>query len=199
MQLNRKGIHDELKENKNRELLSSEIYWDENSPLPISSYFVKTSKSKKDVILFSSTPPILGITKDDEKSNLGIYKVYDFTKRVTDIIDQRMGFYTCQPKSRKFAITVFNYVIDMTRVNSSTTSAFQNQYYPCKQDSYEYCNTLLCQLVKPFIQSRSLNGLTTFVRQKIELVIGKRQTVEGETLLALQFQCPPPPFGFYAP
>ena len=47
MQLNRKGIPDELKETKNRELLSSEVYWDENSPLSISSYFVKTSKGKK--------------------------------------------------------------------------------------------------------------------------------------------------------
>ena len=47
MQLIRKGILDELKETKNCELLSSEIYWDENSPLSISSYVVKTSKSKK--------------------------------------------------------------------------------------------------------------------------------------------------------
>ena len=39
------------------------------------------------------------------------------------------------------------------------------------------------QLVKLFIQSRSLNGLTTLVRQKIELVIGKRQwEVEGEAV-----------------
>ena len=36
MQLNRKGIPDELKETKNRELLSSEIYLDENSPLSMS-------------------------------------------------------------------------------------------------------------------------------------------------------------------
>ena len=47
MQLNRKGIPDELRETKNRELLSLEIYWDENSPLSISSYVVKTSKGKK--------------------------------------------------------------------------------------------------------------------------------------------------------
>ena len=39
------------------------------------------------------------------------------------------------------------------------------------------------QLVKPFIQSRNLNDLTTLVRQKIELVIGKRQCeVEGEAV-----------------
>ena len=69
MLLNRKGIPDELKETKSRELLSSEIYWDGNSPLSISSYVAKTSKGKKNVILLSTTPPILGIKKMMEKVN----------------------------------------------------------------------------------------------------------------------------------
>ena len=91
-----------------------------------------------------------------------------------------MGFYTCKPKSRKLTINVFSYVIDMTRVNSSTTFVLQKKYDPCIQDSFEYCHTLLYQLVKPFLQSQSLNGLTTLVKQNIELVIGKRQwEVEG--------------------
>ena len=81
MQLNRKGIPDELKETKNRELLSSDIYWDKNNYLKISSYVVKTTKGKKNVILLTTAPPILGITKDDRKSKLGIYKVYDYYKR----------------------------------------------------------------------------------------------------------------------
>ena len=85
------------------------------------------------------------------------------------------GFYACKLKSRRWTITVFSYVIDMARVNSSTTFTLQKKYYPCKQDSFEYCYTLLYHLVKPFIQSRSLNGLTTLVKQKIELAIGKRQ------------------------
>ena len=42
-----------------------------------------------------------------------------------------MGFYTCKPKSRKWAITVFSYVIDMPRVNSSTTFALLKKYNPC--------------------------------------------------------------------
>ena len=50
-----------------------------------------SKQGKKNVILLSTAPPILGITKDDGKSKLGIYKVYNFTKRGTDIIDQRMG------------------------------------------------------------------------------------------------------------
>ena len=74
---------------------------------------------------------------------------------------------------------MFNYVIDMVHVNSSTTFALQKKYNPCKQDSFEYCYTLLYQLVKPFIQSRSLNGLTKLVRQKIELVIGEKAKGSG--------------------
>ena len=61
MQLNRKGIPDELKETENRELLSSEIYWDENSPFSISPCVVKTSKGKK-----------------KKKCNLVIYRSSDF-------------------------------------------------------------------------------------------------------------------------
>ena len=76
----------------NRELLSSEISWDENSSLLMSSYVVKTSKGKKNVILLFTAPPILGITKADGKSKLGIYKVYGFTKGGTNIINQRMDF-----------------------------------------------------------------------------------------------------------
>ena len=42
---------------------------------------------------------------------------------------------------------------------------------------------LLYHLVKPFMQSRSLNGLAALVRQNIELVIGRRQwEVEGEAV-----------------
>ena len=103
--------------------------------------------------MLSTAPPILGITKDDGKSKLGIYKVYDFTKGGADIINQ-MGFYTCKPKSRKWAITVFSYVIDMARVNSSTTFALEKKCDPfelLKHDSFEYCYTLLYQLVKPFL------------------------------------------------
>ena len=143
MHLNRKGIADELKETINRELLSSEIHWDENIPLSMSWHVVKISKGKKYVILLSTAPPILGITKDEGKSKLEIYKVYHFTNGGADIIDQRMGFYTCKPKSRKWTITVFSYVIDMVRINSSTTFALQKKYGPCKQDYFDYCYIIL--------------------------------------------------------
>ena len=80
--------------------------------------------------------------------------MYAFTKRGTNIIGKRMWFYSCKPKSRKWTITVFSYVIDMARVNSSTTFALEKKCDPfelLKHDSFEYCYTLLYQLVKPFL------------------------------------------------
>ena len=36
-------------------------------------------------------PPLLATTKDDNKSKPAIYKLYDFSKGETDIIDQKNG------------------------------------------------------------------------------------------------------------
>ena len=93
--------------------------------------------------MLPTIPPILGIAKDDGKGKIGICKVYDLTKGGTDIIDQRMGFYTFKPKSRKWTITLFSYVIDMVRINSSTTFALQKKYDSCKQDYFDYCYIIL--------------------------------------------------------
>ena len=137
MQLNKKGISDELKETKTRELLSAEIYWDENSPLSIPSYVVKTSKCKKkcNLVIYRSSD-FRHHKRCSEKQIRGIHKMYDFTKGGTDIIDQRMGFYTYKPKSRKWTTTVFSYVIDKACVTSSTTFALQKKNDPCQQDSF---------------------------------------------------------------
>lgn len=43
---------------------------------------MKTSKAKK---------TILGVTKDDGKNKPAVFKLFDFAKGGTDIVDQRMG------------------------------------------------------------------------------------------------------------
>ena len=62
-----------------REELSSEIYWEKDGYLNLSSYVVKTSKDKENILLLETAPPLLGTTKDDVKK-LAQYKLYDFTK-----------------------------------------------------------------------------------------------------------------------
>ena len=101
MQINRKGIPLAIKDVKDRQPLSSEIYWQQDGPLILSTYVVKTATVKKNVLLLSTLRPILGTTMDDNRDKLAQYKLYDFTKGGTDIVDQRMGFHTSKPKSRR--------------------------------------------------------------------------------------------------
>ena len=101
MQINRKGIPTEIKDVKQREPLSREIYWQKDNPLSLSSYVVKSSTGKKYVFTLSTLEPILGTTKDDNCHKLGLYELYDFTKGGTDIVDQRTGYHSTKTKSRK--------------------------------------------------------------------------------------------------
>ena len=66
--------------------------------------------------------PILGISKDI-KPKPALYKLYDFTKGGTEIVDQRMSFYSCKQKSRKWTIVAFSYLLNTCRVNASTIMA----------------------------------------------------------------------------
>ena len=119
MQSNRVGILASIKDTKDREDPSSEIYWEEEGVRNISSYVVKSS-GKKNVLLLSTLDPILGVTKDDEKQKPALYKLYDFTKGGTDIVDQKMGTYTVKSKSRKWTMVAFSYLLDTIRVSSRT-------------------------------------------------------------------------------
>ena len=93
---------------------------------------MKTSKGKKSVIVLSTLDPIRGVTKDDDKKKPSAYKFYDFTKRGTDILNQKMSFYTRKARSRKWAVVVFAYLLDTVRVNSATLYALNNQEDPTK-------------------------------------------------------------------
>ena len=115
MQINRKGIPLAIKDVKDRQPLSSEIYWQQDGPLILSSYAVKTGTVKKNVLLLLTLQPILGTTMDDNRDKLAQYKLYDFTKGGTDIFDQRMGFHTSKPRSRRWPIVVFSYTSRSSR------------------------------------------------------------------------------------
>ena len=137
MQINRKGIPTETKDVKQREPFSSEIYWQKDGPLSLSSYVVKSSTGKKNVFTLSALEPILGTTKDDNCHKLGLYEPYDFTKGGTDIVDQRMGFHTTKTKSRKWTLVMFAYMLDTARVNSSTIFALNQGKDLIKGKSFE--------------------------------------------------------------
>ena len=94
---NPKGIPAEIKEIKDRETKSNEIYWEkDNGILNLHSYVAKTkSPVKGNVLLLSIVPQLLGITKNDNKTSL-IFTNYNFSRGRTDVVDQRMKFYSCK-------------------------------------------------------------------------------------------------------
>lgn len=116
---NWKSIPVDITAVKQREVLSYEIYrGKENNVMITFSHVVKTSTGTKNVLILSTYEPILGVTKDARKE-IGKYKVYDFTKRGTDIHDHSMGFYATKTKCKRWNIkTAFSYVQDTAGVNA---------------------------------------------------------------------------------
>ena len=103
-----------------------------------------------------------------------IYKIYDFTKGGTDIVDQRMGTYSVSTKSWRWVSTAFSYVLDTSRINAGTIYSLNTGKNPRAINSFNFGLELAMAMVKPFIESRSLVGLNSKVTQKIELVLEKK-------------------------
>ena len=75
---NRISIPDEIKAVRHRTMFSTTIHFEEdNKDLALMRYTVKTkSKGKKNVLMFTTMRPCLGITKDDGKEKPAIYKLF---------------------------------------------------------------------------------------------------------------------------
>ena len=98
MQKNRVAIPASLKDVTNREINSTETHWEKNGKPIFTSYVTKTNKGRRNVVVLSTIDPLLATTIDDDQCKPAIIKFYDFTKGGTDIIDQKMGYYTVKTK-----------------------------------------------------------------------------------------------------
>lgn len=174
-QNNRKGVPAYLKETKDKEVLSNEIFWlNGENHMSLSSYTVKTaSKGKKNVLMLSTMDIPLGTTIDDGKNKMAHYKLYDFTMGGTDAIDYRCAKYSCKPKSRRWTIVAWCYTLDMFRNNSQTIYAMNTGKEISKVDSLSFGLDIVDSLVKPFIQSRNLSGLQSDIIRKMEVVLDR--------------------------
>ena len=188
IQTSRVGILSEIKELSNRELLSNEVYWEENGKTILGSYVVKTFKGKKNVLMLSTMESILVVTIDDQKFKPQMYKLYDFTKGGTDIIDQKMGTYTTKSKSQKWSRVAFSYLLDTIRVNSSTLIELNKNHDPKLANSFNFGYELATQLVMPLILRRSRNGLSSEVVKKITSFAGEQFVEMSENIEHSKFR-----------
>ena len=171
---NKKGVPAEVKQVAQRDNFSYTVHWQENDPrISLHSYVVPTkSTGKKNVLLLSSHPAIIGVTKDDDKKKPQLLKLYDFTKTGTDVMDQKMSYYSTNSKSRRWTLTSFSYVLDTARLNAQTIFAFNSGTHPRKTDSYKFGMRLVMELITPHLRQRYIKeNLRTNIRYKIELLV----------------------------
>ena len=168
IQTTRKVIPKELRETSKRDINSYEVLWNDSGKLVLNSYIVNTkSTGKKNVIILTTVKPILRTSKHGPKLKPAIYKQYDYTKGGTDIIDQRMSFYSCKAKSRRWTMTILAYILDTCRVNTFTFLTLNLLKNPRKENSFDFGMSLVLELVRPFISMRSTIGLQKNILQKI--------------------------------
>ena len=80
----------------------------------LSSFVVNTKRlGKRNDLILSTVNPILEIAKD-VKPKPEIYKLYDYTKGGTDIVDQ--------PKSKRWTVVAFLYLLDTSRIYNYGTN-----------------------------------------------------------------------------
>lgn len=170
----RKGIPPQIKEVNAREDKSYEVYKEKCQGKMYLNSYVKQTKSKglRNVLLLSTLPPLLGVTKDDNQKKPAIYKLYDFTKGGTDIVDQRINFYTVNTKSRKWTVNAFSYILDTARVNSQTIFGKNTNKDPRSINSFNYGWELVMSLCIPQIRRRKETpGLPQSTIAKIKLLL----------------------------
>ena len=117
----------------------------------------------------AAVEPLLGVTIDDKKQKPTIKKLYDFTKGGTDMIDQKMGFYSVKTKSRRWTIVSLAYFLDIIRVSACSVYAMNNGLDSKKQNSFDFGFQISKSLVTPQIVRRARNGLTSIVLSEISL------------------------------
>ena len=170
---NRTAIPRQMSSVVGRNEFSYKVMWENSSnKMSLHSYVVNTkSKCKKNVLALASTPPLLGTTIDDNKNKPALLKLYDFTKGGADIVNQIIGAYSVNSRSKRWTISSFSYLLDTARVNSQTLWSLANGKKHVNTNSFDFALQLADDLVRPFIEKRSTGYLTQSCKNKIHNVL----------------------------
>ena len=86
-------------------------------------------------------------------------------------MDKGFESLSCKPKSRKWIMVCFSYVLDMVRINSSTIVAL-NYGIPSRSrqcDSFSFGWELAKAFIQPFIRTRPRNDLGKLTQMNMSL------------------------------
>jgi hypothetical protein len=121
----RKGLPKEFKQLKDREEGNYMALFEEGGKKSIHSWITNTKSGPKNVMILTTTEPLMGKTKDDGKKKPALFKRYDMAMGGCDRVDQLMMAKTTRFKSRRWPMSVLAYVLDTARVNCRTIGLLQ--------------------------------------------------------------------------
>ena len=107
--------------------------------------------------------------------------MYNFTKRATDIRNQRLSSYTVNTKCKRWTVPTFFYILDTARVHTQTLQSLNDGKKPTVTNTFEFGSALAENILKPLIEKRNTKYLPTTQRNKVELIFN---TSNGETSTA---------------
>ena len=96
-------------------------------------------------------------------------------------MDQREQKYSCKSKSSRWSMIALSFLLDTTRVNAGTLLSLNKGQNARNIDSLTFGWDLCMELVRPHIQERSRNGLSSVILKKMDLFtnIEEHRTASG--------------------
>ena len=174
MKTGRRGIPKELLDVKDREVHSKTMHYElTEKDLALCTYTtLPKSGSKKNVVVLTTCRPLRGQTKDD-KAKPSVYKLYDFTKVGTDIMDQKVEKFSAKFHTRTWGKVIVSFILDTSRVNAITCHCLATGKDVHRFDPHNTIYDLAMSFLKPYLVAKNLVGLGSKVLAKYHFVMGR--------------------------
>ena len=92
--------------------------------------------------------------------------------QATNLFRFSTSSYCSKPKSNRWSIAVFSYLMDTTRVNIQTLTSLNKNIHPKKVNSFNFGEKLAMDLISPHLYERDLTGVPRTILLKMHLATG---------------------------
>ena len=139
------GLPAAAKDFKNRDLLSTEFFWLQNTSLMLVSYYPKKNKPVLLVTTAHDQPTLDGNAKKKPEAIL----FYNEQRCGVDIVNRMVREYKTQPKCDDYRIPIFTFLLDIGVINSLTILKYNLGKSPSRR---HFMRQLIHQLTAPWLK-----------------------------------------------
>jgi hypothetical protein len=182
---NRRHVPDELKCDRGRLAFSTLFAW--NDSVMIASY---VPKPRKVVLMLSTEHDQPDISQRSDRKPVVILD-YNATKGGVDTVDQMIDIYQTKVASRRWPMTVFYTMIDISALNSLVIWIYKNPTWNASKPDQRrrlFLSELGMTLIKPQLENRAtqLNGLTRSITCALGQILGRNVHLTSQAPVAAE-------------